>query len=185
MTEEVKKEAPKEAPKEEKKEGPKGDFIAVTSDGKEIKTNHEVMALSGFIKEYYTKIGKPEDKISLPKVNGVALAKIIEFHEYYKGKPIPKIEKPLKSNKLPDVLKDEWARKYIDIPLKELCELLGAAAFLKLEDLKQLAGAVIATKLYGKKRDEIRAEFKIDSELTPAQDAQLEKFFLWADQLWP
>lgn len=187
--EEPKKEEPKkEEPKEEKKEL-KGEFTVMTSDGKEMKATFEVLGLSEPIKKHYeialTAPGAPLPVMPLPRVNSASFERIVKYYEYSKGKTIAKIEKPLKTNKLPDIIKDEWLRKFIDLPTKDLSELLMACDFLKLEDLKQLAACVIATRLFGKTPEEIRTEFAVDPELTPDQDKQLKRFFQWADQLWP
>eukprot|EP01022_Parablepharisma_sp_SALTPOND_P005475 TRINITY_DN1225_c0_g1_i1.p2 TRINITY_DN1225_c0_g1~~TRINITY_DN1225_c0_g1_i1.p2 ORF type:complete len:209 (+),score=48.07 TRINITY_DN1225_c0_g1_i1:1111-1737(+) len=189
MSEEIKKEVEAEEPKEEEKKEVKelkGDFTVTTSDGKDMTGNFETLSSSGFIKHYYTNVApSTTDKVALPRVSSTSFERINQFYGYYKGKTIPKINKPLTTNKLPDLIKDEWTLKFIDLPNKDLCDLLSATSFLQLEDLKQLAACVIATRLFGKTREELRKEFQIDPEITPEQDKELDRFFYWADQLWP
>ena len=189
MAEEIKKTEvakPGPKPKEEKKDL-KGEFTAITSDHKEMKGDFDILKTSGLITHYYQKIATTTaDKISLIKVNSVNFDRISQFYTFYsKGKKVPIVEKPLKTNKLPELIKDEWTLKFIDQPTKDLCELLAAATYMKLEDLKQLVACVIASRLYGKKPEELRKEYSIESELTADQEKTLNRFFGWADQFWP
>ena len=163
-----------------------GEFIAVTSDGKEYKCKFEALRSSGFISNFYKRVASSlEEKVVLPRVDSNNFEKIIKFYEYYMNKPLPMIHKPLKSNKLSDYVKDKFTLEFVEMPLKDLCSLLTAACSLALEALKELIACTIATKFYGKSYKEIRKDFGIDPELTETQDRELDRFFEWADELWP
>eukprot|EP00826_Nyctotherus_ovalis_P041062 TRINITY_DN409_c0_g1_i1.p2 TRINITY_DN409_c0_g1~~TRINITY_DN409_c0_g1_i1.p2 ORF type:complete len:181 (-),score=70.23 TRINITY_DN409_c0_g1_i1:204-746(-) len=164
----------------------KGEFTAVTSDGKEYKCRFEALRSSGFINNFYTRVASSlEEKAVLPGVDSKNFEKIVKFYDYYENKPLPMIHKPLKSNKLSDYVKDQFTLEFVEMPMRELCSLLTAACSLALEALKELLACTIATKFYGKNYKEIRKDFGIDPELTEEQDKELEKFFEWADELWP
>ena len=163
----------------------KGEFTVVTSDGKEYKSKFEVLGCSGFINNFYTKVaGSLEEKAVLPNVDSASFEKSTKFYEYYLGKPAPIIPKPLKSGDLKDYVKDSFTLEFVDLPLKELCSLLSAVCFMRLESLKELIACTIATKFYGKNYKEIRKDLGIEPELTEEQDKELDTFFHWADELW-
>ena len=161
-----------------------GEICVVTSDGKEIKADYDTLKVSKVISEFY-KDNAITEKIPLGNIKSTTFERVVEFYTYYKGKAIPKVEKPLKTGNLTDVIKDPWLAKFLSIPTQDLNEMLTACNFLGLEDMMQLGACSLATRFVGKSVEELRKEFVTDPELTPAQDKELQQFFGWADQLWP
>lgn len=192
MTEEKKVEkVEKVAEKEEKEEAKAeakvltGDFTVVTSDGKEIVASFNIFNQSKVVRDHYD-VAPVTDKMPLTTINSATFERIVAFYKNYENKAIPRVDKPLKTNKAEEIFRDEWLRKFLDIPVAPaLFDIVAGCDLLGMEDLKQLAACAIAAKLWGKTNEEIRTEYKIDPELTPANDKTLKEFFAWADQLWP
>eukprot|EP00831_Metopus_contortus_P061712 TRINITY_DN5361_c0_g1_i3.p1 TRINITY_DN5361_c0_g1~~TRINITY_DN5361_c0_g1_i3.p1 ORF type:complete len:195 (-),score=54.08 TRINITY_DN5361_c0_g1_i3:33-617(-) len=167
----------------EKKEGGV-EITMITSDSQKLKANYEAMKVCKPIEEFF-KDSKPDEEVSLPRVSSGALKKIVEFCEKFQNKSVPQIEKPLKSNKLDVVLKNEWLCKFLDIPTKELYELLMACDYLVLKGLEELVACAVAVKIVGRPIEDIRKEFGIENDFTPDEEKDIKEFFSWADELWP
>ena len=97
----------------------KGEFIAVTSDGKEYKCKFEALRSWGFISNFYTRVASSfNEKTVLLRINSNNFEKIMKFYEYYENRPLPMIHKPLKSNKLSDYIKDKFTLEFFEMSLK-------------------------------------------------------------------
>ena len=155
----------------------------VTSDGKKVAASLEVMKQCKAAEAYFIE-NKSEGEMPLPKVDAETLNKIIKFCEEYQNKPLPIIEKPIKSNKLEECIKDEWLCKFLEISLKELNDLFIASNYMSLKPLEEFTACVIATKIFGKSTEEIRAEFGVTNDFTEDEEKQLKEFFDWADNIW-
>lgn len=187
MTEEKKADPAAEPPKEEAIPEPKvltGNFTVVTSDGKEIVASFDIFNQSKVVKDHYD-VAPVTDKMPLGTISSDTFEKIVAFYKNYENRAIPKVDKPLKTNKTEEIFRDEWLRKFLDLPVPGLYEIVAGCDLLGMEDLKQLAAAAVAAKLWGKTYDQLRTEFKIEPELTADNDKTLKGFFAWADQLWP
>ena len=155
----------------------------VTADEKKLKAKYDAMKISKPIEEFY-KDNKPDVEIPLPLVQSATLTKIIQFCEQFQNKSPPVVEKPLKSNKLVDLVKDEWLCKYLEMPLKECYELLTASDYMALKGLEDLVACAVATKIVGRSVEEIRKEFGIVNDYTPAEEAEIKEFFSWSEEIW-
>ena len=156
----------------------------VTSDGKKLKSNLETMKQCKPVDVFFTE-NKPDTEMPLPKVPSESLAKIIRFCEQYKSNSLPAIEKPLKSSKLEDIMKDEWLCKFLSaMTIQETNELLIASDYMGLKKLEEFIACGIATKFYGKTVEEIRTEFGITNDFTPEEEKELKQFFDLADDIW-
>ena len=180
-------EAPKPAPeiKAEAKAVLTGEITLVSNDGKKFKADYACMHKASVVVQEFFKESKQETEMPLERVNGSSLERIINFYTHYKDKAIPKVEKPLKSNKLEAVVKDEWLCKFLDIPIKDLKEIIMAANFMGLADLEELIGCTIASKIMGKNVEEFRKENGVVNDFSPDEEKKLKDFFAWADQIWP
>jgi hypothetical protein len=162
-----------------------GEINLTSSDGKKFKADYACMDKASQVVKEFFKEAKQETEMPLEKVNGSSLEKIISFYTHYKDKAIPKVEKPLKSNKLEAVIKDEWLCKFLEMPIKDLKELIMAANYMGLAELEELVGCTIASKIMGKNVEEFRTEFGVVKDFTEDEEKKLKEFFAWADQIWP
>ena len=156
----------------------------VTADGQKIKGKFDAMKICRPIEEFY-KDNKLDVEIILPEVKSETLSKIVEFCEQYQGKNPPTVEKPLKSNKLNEIIKDEWLITRLNMPLNKMYELLNACDYLALKGLEELVACAVAVKLVGKSVEEMRKEFGINNDYTPAEESEIKEFFSWSEELWP
>lgn len=159
------------------------EIVIITADGQKLKGKYEAMKMCKPIEEFY-KDNKPEIEIPLPQVNGNTLQKIINFCEQFHNKSIPLVEKPIKTNKLSEIIRDAWTCKFLEMPLKEMYELLMACDYLGLKGLEDLVGCAVAVRIVGKTVDDIRKEFGITNDFTPAEENEIKEFFSWAEELW-
>lgn len=160
-----------------------GEFTVITSDGKEIEASFDIFKESEMVRDYYNAAPVTE-KLQLSSINSATFERIVAFYKRYKDKAIPRVDKPLKTNKSEEIFRDEWLRNFLDLPVLALFDIVAGCQLLGMEDLKQLAACAIAAKMWGKTYKELRAEFKIDPELTTEDEKAVEQSFAWADRLW-
>eukprot|EP00826_Nyctotherus_ovalis_P041869 TRINITY_DN4265_c0_g3_i1.p2 TRINITY_DN4265_c0_g3~~TRINITY_DN4265_c0_g3_i1.p2 ORF type:complete len:168 (-),score=65.46 TRINITY_DN4265_c0_g3_i1:901-1404(-) len=160
-----------------------GEITFMTADGKKVTASLNVMRRCKSVEVYFIE-NKSEGEMLLPKVDADTLAKIVQFCEQYQDKPLPVVEKPIQSSKLEDCVKDEWLCKFLDMPLKDLNELLTASNYMSLKPLEEFIACLIATKIFGKSTEEIRKDFGITNDFTSDEEKQLQEFFDWADNIW-
>ena len=160
------------------------EIIMVTSDEKKLKADLSVMKACKPIEEFY-KDNQTDTEIILPEVKASTLTRIVEFCKQYHNKTPPVVEKPLKTNKLSEAVKDEWLESKLEMSLNELYELISACDYLELKSLEDLAACAVAVKIVGKDVQEIRKEFKIVNDYTAAEESEIKEFFSWSDELWP
>jgi len=79
-----------------------------------------------------------DEPIPLP-ISSECLRKCIEFSEHYLEEPMSPIQTPLKSVKLP-----KWYDEFVDLPQKQLFELLAAASYLGIKALLDLTALKVA-----------------------------------------
>eukprot|EP01022_Parablepharisma_sp_SALTPOND_P022934 TRINITY_DN470_c1_g1_i1.p1 TRINITY_DN470_c1_g1~~TRINITY_DN470_c1_g1_i1.p1 ORF type:complete len:3177 (-),score=433.80 TRINITY_DN470_c1_g1_i1:1470-10295(-) len=159
------------------------EITMVTADGQKLKSKFDAMKVCKPIEEFY-KDNKPEVEIILQEVKAETLALIIEFCNQYHNKSAPVVEKPLKTNKLAEVIKDEWLLAKLNMPLSKMYDLLSACDYLALKSLEELVACAVAVKIMGKDVEEIRKEFGITNDYTPAEEAEIKEFFTWSEELW-
>ena len=160
------------------------EITIVTSDGKKFKADFNAMKVCKPIEEFY-KDNQMDTEIILQEVKSDTLARIIEFCVQYCNKSTPTIEKPLKTNKLSDAIKDEWLESKLKLSLNELYELISACDYLELKSLEDFAACAVAVRIVGKDVDDIRKEFGINKDYTPSEEAEIKEFFSWSEELWP
>ena len=98
---------------------------------------------------FYTADGK---SITNNEVNGEVFKKALVWMEKNCGKPIVEEDelKPKEPVNLDHL--DDWEKKYMDMPVSEMCLLVTAANFLEIKGLVKL-------QIQGKSVEEIRATF--------------------------
>ncbi len=155
----------------------------VAMDGQKLKGKFEAMKACKPIEEFY-KDNKTDVEIPLPQASSSALTKIIKFCEQFHNKSTPVIEKPIKSSNIHEIIKDEWLCSYLNMPPKEQYELITACDYLALKNLEDLVACSVAVRIVGKGVEDIRKEFGINNDFTPAEETDIKEFFSWSDELW-
>ena len=143
----------------------------IVEDGSEMEIDTKFARVSGLIRSTWDDQDDKDEPITLPNVSRKILEKCVEFIQHHDEDPLPEIEKPLKTNKLSDVV-PEWYGKYIeDMDIETLYETILAANYLNIRDLLELGSAQVAALMRGKTIQEIRDLFKIENDFTPEEEA--------------
>jgi len=112
--------------------------------------------------------------VPLPAVSTAVLAKIIEFCEHYKLDPMKKIERPLKSMKIEELVQD-WYVNFIDTDPLVLVELAKACNYMNVEPLLDLTCFTVARLIQGKNDEEVKSMFGFqENETSEEADSKEE-----------
>ena len=158
---------------------------------KKIQVSAKVAMVSSLIKQMIDveaddDEGSSEDEapqiVPLPNVKEEILNKVIEFMKYHVDKPMTEIDKPLRSDKMEEVCKDEWDAKYIDVSQELLFEIILAANYMDIKSLLDLTCAKVASMIKGKSPEEIRQTFNIVNDFTPEEDAKVREENKWCEE---
>jgi S-phase kinase-associated protein 1 len=107
----------------------------------------------------------PDVPIEIPitNVSTAILKQIVEFCEHHVTEPMVKIDQPLKSHVMSDVVQDYYA-EFVNVEQETLRDLIMAANFMNINPLLNLTCAKVATFTAGMTPSEIRSTFDMTSE---------------------
>ena len=151
----------------------------IPEEGEEMQIPEKVAKMSTLITSMIDDA--PDEPVPLPNVKKDILLKAVEFCEHHLEDPLPEIEKPLKTNKLADVVPDFYG-KFVEIDVEVLYQLILAANYLDVKDLLELCCAQVAALMRGKTIEEIRELFHIENDFTPEEEAQIKEENRWAEE---
>ena len=101
------------------------------------------------------------------------------YCQHYQDKQPYEIQRPLPSNNLEGVV-EKWDEEFINIgDTRELLELVIAADYLEIGELKRLGEAKIATYLKGKTTQQMREFLGIQNNYTPEEENSIRKEYEW------
>ncbi|KII87155.1 hypothetical protein PLICRDRAFT_176940 [Plicaturopsis crispa FD-325 SS-3] len=123
--------------------------------------------------------GKP---IPVANVSSAILIKVIEYCEYHKNEPIASEDSDLNPYEMRNrtLQISPWDREFIDVDLDTLFDIIIAANYLEIRELIDVGSKRIASIIKGKTPDEIRKQFGIVNDFTPAEEEQIQKENRWA-----
>lgn len=147
-----------------------GSLKIVSKDNQEFEVPMKDAFISKLIK---TSIDAEPNCASLPipGVSGEILKLIIEYMEHHKGTEPPIVEKPLRSNKMPDVCKDKWDGEWIDKVgdnRQTLYDLILAANYMDIKSLLHLGCAKVASLIKGKPLEQVKSILSTDKNAEAA-----------------
>jgi len=120
---------------------------------------------------------KDAKEVSLVHIAAPIVEKVIQYMNYHIDNEPRKIESPLKSTIMRELV-DQFDAKFVDdIDLDTLMKLLLAANYMDVKTLTQLICAKIASMMKGKTADQIRKTFNIRGEFTPEELEEIRKDF--------
>ncbi len=119
-------------------------------------------------------------EIPLPNVKSEVLQKVIEFCQHHLAEPMNEIEKPLKSQKMSDVVQ-KWYADFVELEQVLLFELILAANYMDIKPLLDLTCATVASMIKGKSPEDIRATFNITNDFSPEEEAQVREENKWCE----
>ena len=137
-------------------------LVAETFEGEEDEDNDEI------------------SDVPLPNVTAQVLEKVIEYCKHYQEEPMTPIQTPLKSSKLEDLVQ-QWYADYVKLSKNMLFDLVAAANFMDIKPLLDLTCLAVSILIKGKSAAELREMFNISSELTPEEEAQIQRENEWVE----
>ena len=158
-----------------------GKVKVVTEEGTEVELEMKIAKMSKLIQSVLDD-QEDDESVPIPNVKEATLKKVVEFCEKHLEDPLPEIEKPLKTNKLSDVVPEFYGNYIESLSVEDLYELILAANYLDIKDLLELSCAQVAALMRGKTIPEIRELFNIENDFTPEEEAQIKEENRWAEE---
>jgi len=116
-------------------------------------------------------------EVSLVHITAPIVEKVVQYMNYHKDVPPRKIESPLKSNNMKELV-DKFDAKFVDeVDLDTLMKLLLAANYMDVKSLLELICAKVASMMKGKTAPQIRKAFGIREEFTPEEYDEIKEKF--------
>jgi len=170
--------------KEEKKESKqeslslddsKEDMITLLSQEKtEFKVPRKAALQSQMIKTALED-DKDAKEVNLVHISAPIVKKVVEYMTYHMDREPRKIESPLKSTNMKELV-DRFDAAFVDdIDQDTLFKLLLAANYMDVKSLLGLICAKVASMMKGKTADQIRKTFNIRGEFTPEEEEEIRK----------
>ena len=146
--------------------------VVITEEGKEVEVDYKIAIMSKLIHGILDDREEDEEDepVPIPNVKEETLNKVIIFCEKHIEDPLPEIEKPLRTNKLSDVVPEFYGKFIEEFEVEKLYEMILASNYLDIKDLLELACAQTAAIMRGKTIPEIREIFNIENDFTPEEE---------------
>eukprot|EP00732_Lithocolla_globosa_P006461 Lithocolla_globosa_v1_NODE_7522_length_935_cov_14.888636.p1 type:complete len:297 gc:universal NODE_7522_length_935_cov_14.888636:892-2(-) len=164
-----------------------GCLMLESSDGQIFVVEKDVAFKMGLVSDLFGALGlglvqkvwKFSQKIPLPNVTSLILAKVIEYCVYHRDDPPPDPEDEMRERRTDDI--STWDQEYCKVDQGTLFELILAANYLNIKPLTDLACRTVANMIKGKDPDEIRKTFGIKNDFTPEEEEQIRRENEWCE----
>jgi len=118
---------------------------------------------------------KDAKEVNLVHISAPIVKKVVEYMTYHMDREPRKIESPLKSTNMKELV-DRFDAAFVDdIDQDTLFKLLLAANYMDVKSLLGLICAKVASMMKGKTADQIRKTFNIRGEFTPEEEEEIRK----------
>ncbi|GMR56412.1 hypothetical protein PMAYCL1PPCAC_26607, partial [Pristionchus mayeri] len=157
--------------------------ILVSSDDKQFEVARDVIKQSNTVNTLITDLGMDDESssvpIPLPKVSADILTLVINWCEQHKNDPAFKEEDIAEKSdfKVPDA--DQ--KMLTGLSQYTLFHVTLAASYLDIKMLLEYCCKTISDSLKGKKAEEIRKIFNIESDFTPEEEEQIRQENTWCE----
>lgn len=121
---------------------------------------------------------KARELIPLPELSADILKLVIQFMIKHRDDPLKKIEKPIKTTSLKEIV-GEWDAEFVNLEQEPLFKLILAANYLDMPDLLELGICKLATMVKGKDPEEIKRLFNIEPDITPEEEKMVRDSNPW------
>uniref|UniRef100_A0A7S2YAT4 SKP1 component dimerisation domain-containing protein n=1 Tax=Entomoneis paludosa TaxID=265537 RepID=A0A7S2YAT4_9STRA len=123
---------------------------------------------------------KPTGKtVELLKVTSRCLEKVVQFMEHHHQEKMNDIPMPLPGNNFEECMTQEWYREFVrEMDRDMIFEILGAANYMNIKPLLDLACLRVTFELTGKSAEEIRVYLNLP-ELTAEEEAKAREEHAW------
>jgi len=119
--------------------------------------------------------GDPDaTEVNLFHIEAPIVQKVIAYMTYHQTKEPRKIEKPLQSSNLRDLV-DHFDAEFVDVDQETMFKLLLSANYMHINSLLNLVCAKVASLIKGKTPDQIRKTFNIRSDYTPEEEEEVRR----------
>jgi len=145
----------------------------ISKEQKALKVSKKAAMMSQLVKTAM-ETDKDAKEVTLFHIETPIVQKVIEYMEYHLKIPPRKIEKPLKSNVVKDLV-DDWDAKFVDVDQEIMFKLLLAANYMDVKSLLMLMCAKVASLMKGKTPDQIRKTFNIRNDYSPEEEEEVRK----------
>jgi len=146
----------------------------VSKEQRKFKVSKKAAIASTLVK---TAIENDKDakEVTLVHIETAIVQKVVDYMNHHTTVPPRKIEKPLKSTNLRELV-DDFDAKFVDtIDQETMFKLLLAANYMDIKSLLLLMCAKVASLMKGKTPDQIRKTFNIRSDYTPEEEEEVRK----------
>mmetsp|Transcript_5758 Transcript_5758/g.7561 ORF Transcript_5758/g.7561 Transcript_5758/m.7561 type:complete len:187 (-) Transcript_5758:147-707(-) len=117
--------------------------------------------------------------VELLKVTSRCLEKVVEFMKHHYEEKMNEIPMPLPGNNFDECMSQEWYRNFVrEMDRDMIFEILGAANYLNIKPLLDLACLRVTFELTGKSAEEIRVYLNLP-ELTAEEEAKAREEHAW------
>ncbi|KAH7725788.1 Protein SKR-2 [Aphelenchoides avenae] len=163
---------------------PPGKIACVTSDKETIEVDIDVLRLSHLFDTMCKDLdllgeGGFQGTFPVPNVEARVFKKVIEWCVEHKGQADPILEHDPNTRERKWFTFSEFEKKFFDVPVVELEELVMAANFLDIKSLYYYGCQSISALIKGKSPDEIRALFGLKDDLTEEEKNEFRKENPW------
>lgn len=151
-----------------------------SSDFVVFEVDYDVAKAFGIIKTMVENLGleeKDEEIVPLPKVKAVILKKVLDWAHHHKDEP-PFVDDPL-DRRTDDI--SIWDADFLKVDQPILFEMMLAANYLDIQGLLNLTCKHVANMIKGKSTQEIRRQFNIRNDFTPAEEERVRLENLWCE----
>lgn len=155
-------------------------LVSSDTDCEHIQVERKVAVMSALI-QTMAEGDKEEKEIPLPNVKGSVLKHVVKYMRHHFENPPKEIEKPLKSQKMSEVV-SAWDAEFVEVDQDLLFELILAANYMDIKPLLDLTCAKVASMIKDKKPEEIRKTFNIVNDFTPEEEEAVRAENKWAEE---
>jgi len=150
--------------------------VLISQEKKEFK-----VAKRAAMQSHLVKTALEEDKdakdVQLVHISAPIVEKVIQYMNYHMDAEPRRIESPLKSTNMKELV-DRFDANFVDeMDLDTLMRVLLAANYMDVKSLLGLLCAKIASMMKGKTADQIRKTFNIRGEFTPEEEEEIRRDF--------
>lgn len=144
-----------------------------TSDAQTFEVSRAVADSFGTIKNLLADCGDDGTaSVPLPNVTGAVLAKVLEYATFHAA------DRPDSPEEKQAV--EAFDKAFVAMERDELFDVVLAANYLNHAALLDATCQAVADKIQNKTPDEIRAEFGIENDFTPDEEAEIRAQNQWA-----
>jgi len=154
-----------------------GDIVTLVSQEKTAFRVPKKAALQSHLVRTALEDDRDAKEVALVHIAAPIVEKCVQYMQYHVDVPPRKIESPLKSANMKELV-DRFDAKFVDdIDLDTLMKLLLAANYMDIISLLELICAKVASMMKGKTAPQIRKAFNIREEFTPEEYEEIKEKF--------